>query len=90
MPSRGNCIIRDKTNGRILGTTKQPRPVTLCDCGNHAFTATVRWGVTLVSPADADLLRGSSFHLRIDGRNAYAIKKIGRKNKPLHQLRALL
>ena len=43
----------------------RPRTVTICDCADHAFSNTSRWGVAIVSAADARLLRRGAWSLSV-------------------------
>lgn len=73
--------------GHLTGLLPAPRPVIACECGDHAFAALTRWGVTLVSPEDAELLGSRAWHLE-DNENgcAYAIGKANRARISLHGL----
>lgn len=55
-------VLARDDRGRLAGTKPRPRPVFDCECGDHCFVRLSAWGVTLVSPEDADLLRERAWH----------------------------
>jgi hypothetical protein len=80
--------VQDKESGRLLGTLPRPRPVTFCECGDHAFTNLTKWGVTLVSPEDAHLLQANAWWMMDDGNgHCYAVRTT-KGQKPIRLLQA--
>ena len=63
-----------------MGFQKLPRPVHICNCGNHAWTALTHGYVTLVSPEDAELLRDRAWYAKVSRRTVYA-----KSDKYLHR-----
>jgi AP2 domain/HNH endonuclease len=53
--------------------TKMPRPVYVCQCGDHAWTALTRGYVTLVSPQDAYLLKDRAWTAARKRKTFYAV-----------------
>lgn len=50
-----------------------PRPVFICNCGNHAWTALTQGYVTLVSPEDARFIQERAWSARKGRRTFYAV-----------------
>lgn len=56
----------------MAGPKPSPKPVYICECGNHAWTNLSKGYVTLVSPEDAHLLLLRAYSAKVTKKTVYA------------------
>jgi hypothetical protein len=73
----------------IMAYKTMPRPVHVCNCGDHAWTSITKGHVTLVSPEDAHFLERRAWCIRntkLRKNNLYAGSRTGKTVHRLHRL----